>query len=225
MDKKAAIYHFTNGSESRPIIYKKELSRIKKFADHHGFSEPDIYLDKTLRKRDQDELKQLLNNIDTYDALIMKDYYHLRKNTGACFSELVRLANKNIKVFTMEDGSFKLSEPPFNDKKKVAIYYCGLEIVERSYEIQSEIMDLFISSKTSWTITDRYADVKGDRTDNNQPELTKLIKNINKYDVILVRSFVDLHWRTAKFCKIRHMLKKSIYSMQEETYLPYEGGK
>ena len=44
----------------------------------------------------------------------------------------------------------------------------------------------------------------------------------DQYDVVLVRSFGDIHWRTSKFCKIRHLVQKGIYSMHDEIYLPYE---
>ena len=32
MTKKAAIYHFTDGSEKRPIVNEKQLNRLTEFA-------------------------------------------------------------------------------------------------------------------------------------------------------------------------------------------------
>lgn len=221
-ERRAAVYHFTNGSKIRPVVYKKELKRLEGFSHKVGFQEVDIFVDKTLRKGDQIQLRRLMENVHRYEALILKDFYHLRKNTGICMAELVRLSRAGIGIHTMEDGSFCFTEPPLREKLNVAVYYCGLEITEHSMELQYDIMDLFIKEKTNWNLVRRYADMEGNKVDGNQIELQELIRNKDQYDMVLVRSFVDVHWRTSKFCKIRHMLQKSIYSMHDEIYLPYE---
>ena len=222
---KAAIYHFTDGSQKRPIIYRKELERLKGFAHNVGYNDLDIFVDKTLCKCNQEQLECLMENVDKYEALIFKDFYHLRKNTGICMSELMHLSMNGIEIHTLEDGGFRFTEPPFDRKLNVAIYYCGLELTGRSLELQYAIMDLFIKDKTNWNLICRYADMEGNTVDGNQKELQRLIRNKNQYDMILVRSFVDVHWRTSKFCKIRHLLQKGIYSMHDEIYLPYEMGE
>ena len=93
---KAAVYHFTDGSQIRPVIYQKELERLKEFAHNAGYDEVDVFVDKTLRKCNQVQLEQLMENVCEYKALILKDFYHLRKNTGICISELVRLGKAGI---------------------------------------------------------------------------------------------------------------------------------
>lgn len=218
---RAAIYHFTDGSEIRPKVYLKELEGIKTFASGLGYPNADVYVDKSLRKCDQIKLRELMENINSYKVLILKDFYHLRKNTGAFMSDLVSLMQMNIEMYTIEDGNFSLMPAPFDRSLKVAIYYCGLEIIGHSLELQYDIMDLFIKTKTSWTVVDRYADLAGNKIDGNQKELQKLIYNKEKYDILLVQSFGDIHWRTSKFCKIRHQIQKDIYSMQEDVYLYY----
>ena len=90
-ESKAAIYHFTDGGSIRPIVYEKEVDRIRKFALNIGFTDTDLYLDKSLRKKDQLQLQALLQSIGNYEALIMKDFYHLRKNTGAFMNDLIAL--------------------------------------------------------------------------------------------------------------------------------------
>ena len=225
-ESKAAIYHFTDGGSIRPIVYEKEIDRIKKFASDIGFADTDLYLDKSLRKVDQLQLQKLLQDIDGYEALIMKDFYHLRKNTGAFMSDLIALGGKGVNVYTIEDGNFQLEKAPFEQPLRVAMYYCGLEIVGRSIELQFEIMKYFIQTYTNWKLIDEYADTSGNRVDGNQKELHTLIQNRDKYDIVLVQSFNDIHWRTAKFCKVRHQIQRDIYSMHEEMYLEYEqGGK
>ena len=143
-ESKAAIYHFTDGGSIRPIVYEKEIDRIKKFASDIGFADTDLYLDKSLRKVDQLQLQKLLQDIDGYEALIMKDFYHLRKNTGAFMSDLIALGSKGVNVYTIEDGNFQLEKAPFEQPLRVAMYYCGLEIVGRSMELQFEIMKYFL---------------------------------------------------------------------------------
>ena len=223
-ESKAAIYHFTDGGSIRPIVYEKEIDRIRKFASDIGFDDTDLYLDKSLRKKDQLQLQALLQDVGNYNALIMKDFYHLRKNTGAFMNDLIALGSKGVNIYTIEDGNFLLEKAPFEQPLRVAIYYCGLEIVGRSIELQLEIMKYFIQTYTNWKLIDEYADTSGNRVDGNQKELHKLIQNRDKYDIVLVQSFNDIHWRTAKFCKVRHQIQKDIYSMHEDMYLKYEQG-
>lgn len=219
---KAAVYHFTDGSQIRPVVYQKELERLKAFAHNAGYDEVEVFVDKTLRKCDQIQLEQLMENVQAYKALILKDFYHLRKNTGICMSELVRLSKSGIQIHTLEDGGFCFTEPPLKQKRNIAVYYCGLEITGHSLDLQYEIMDLFIKEKTDWNLLHRYADFGGNKVDGNQKELQQLIRDKDQYDIVLVRSFGDIHWRTSKFCKIRHLVQKGIYSMHDEIYLPYE---
>lgn len=220
-EHKAAIYHFTDCGNIRPIVYQKEIDRIKQFAADIGYSDAEVYLDKSLKKKEQVQLQNLLQDISNYNALIMKDFYHLRKNTGAFMDDLITLSNRGVSIYTIEDGSFQLSTAPFEQPLRIALYYCGLEIVGRSIELQFEIMNYFVRTCTNWKIIDEYADTSGNKKDGNQKQLQELIKNHDKYDLILVQSFNDIHWRTAKFCKVRHQIQRDIYSMHEEMYLKY----
>lgn len=220
-EHKAAIYHFTDCGNIRPIVYQKEIDRIKQFAADIGYSDAEVYLDKSLKKKEQVQLQNLLQDISNYNALIMKDFYHLRKNTGAFMDDLINLSNRGVNIYTIEDGSFQLSTAPFEQPLRIALYYCGLEIVGRSIELQFEIMNYFVRTCTNWKIIDEYADTSGNKKDGNQKQLQELIKNHDKYDLILVQSFNDIHWRTAKFCKVRHQIQRDIYSMHEEMYLKY----
>ena len=224
--EKAAIYHFTDGSEARPIVVRKEINRIMDFACKAGFHETDVFLDTSLRKCRQVKRQEFEEKISSYKALFLKDFYHLRKNTDICMSELVRLSREGIKVFTLEDGAFKFIDAPFSQNLNAAAYYCGLGITEHSSQLQFDIMDSFTKRKTGWRLTGWDADLKGNKTDGNQKELERLVREIGRHDIVLVQSFGHIHWRTSRFCKIRHLLKKGIYSMHEEIFLPYEeGGK
>ena len=220
-EKRAAIYHFTDGGNIRPIVYQKELDRIKQFATDIGYPNTKVYLDKSLKKKEQLQLQELLQDISVYQAMIMKDFYHLRKNTGAFMNDLLTLSSKGVNIYTIEDGNFQLNKAPFEQPLRIAFYYCGLDIIGRSIELQLEIMNYFVQTCTNWKVIDEYADTSGNRIDGNQKQLQELIKNHDKYDLILVQSFNDIHWRTAKFCKVRHHKQRDIYSMHEEMYLKY----
>ena len=87
-------------------------------------------------------------------------------------------------------------------------------------QVQDDIFKLFVRNKTKWTIIDQYFDVSERQVDGEQTELQKLIANRDKYDLILVHTLNEVHWRTAKFCKIREKLKLDIYTLQEG-YLKY----
>ena len=58
-EHKAAIYHFTDGGNIRHIVYQKELDRIKQFAADIGYSDAEVYLDKSLKKKEQVQLQNL----------------------------------------------------------------------------------------------------------------------------------------------------------------------
>lgn len=216
---RAAIYHFTDGSKIRPVVVRKEIERIKEFTCKAGFHDVDVFVDDVLWKNKQVMRQQLIEKIFVYEALFLKDFYHLRKNTDICMSELVRLAEGGV-MCTIEDGKFQFITAPFMQNLKVAAYYCGLEITGHSTELQFEIMDSFIANKTKWKLTGRFADLSGNKVDGNQTEINRLIQESNGYDIVLVQSFGHIHWRTSRFCKVRHLLKKGIYSMHEEIYLP-----
>ena len=181
-EKRAVIYHFTKGSANRPIIYLKELERIKQFAAIVGYPDAEVYLDKSLRKKEQVQLQKLLFEMTDYQALIMKDFYHLRKNTGAFMNDLIALGNRGVNVYSLEDGNFKLEQAPFEQSLRVAIYYCGLEIVGRPIELQFQIM-LLLSQNIK---IERCILILGI---NIEPDdLADLRKSINRLDVYCAAS-------------------------------------
>ena len=81
--------------------------------------------------------------------------------------------------------------------------------------IKNDILKLFIDKETAWTLTDQYYDRSLRQKDGEQVQLTKLLDNKDKFDLLLVHNLNDLHWRTSNFCKIREILGIDIYSLQE----------
>ena len=86
--------------------------------------------------------------------------------------------------------------------------------------VKNDILKLFIDKETAWTLTDQYYDRSLRQKDGEQVQLTKLLNSKDKFDLLLVHNLNDVHWRTAKFCKIREHLRMGIYSLQEG-FLPF----
>ena len=96
MDRKVCIYHFTDRSENRPIVYQKQVNRLVEFGKKYG-EVKGIFVDKSLRLSEQINKKQLFTNIGSYDVLVTKDFYHINVHTGACISNLKEF----LKLYTI----------------------------------------------------------------------------------------------------------------------------
>lgn len=222
--KKVCIYHFTNAENlRRPIVNEKQMAILNEFASQYG-NIKQVYLDGTLKQCNQDKKKQMIKEMANYDILVMKDFYHLARNTGVCIELLQEFALQGVKTITMEDGSFsfQFQDAPFDKKFKVCVYHSKYkEDGDRTIETQRKIFKTFVSHKTNWEIIDIFIDEANSQSDSVQTEIFKVIKNKKKYDLLLIKDFNAFHWRTAKFCHRRNELGLPIYSLKEG-YLPYE---
>ena len=220
LDKKVCIYHFSNASQ-RPIVNQKQMNLLQDFASSIGEVEK-IYLDFTLKQSEQIQRQQMIEEISAYDILVMKDFYHLARNTGVCIELLQEFSLQGVKTITMEDGSFSFQDAPFDRKLKICVYHSKYkEDGDRTIETQINIFKTFVSNKTNWKIVDVFVDEANSQSDSVQTEIFKVIKNKEKYDLLLIKDFNSLHWRTAKFCHRRNELQLPIYSLKEG-YLLYE---
>ena len=218
MRKKAAIYHFTDGSIKRPKIYHDQLNALQEYAILKGYTVSETFCDKSLLRCERSEFDRFLSSAEQFDALITKDFYHISKNTMKCMSLMQELRRKNIPIYTIDNGSFSWEEVPFDKPLKVATYCCRFGTPNEMKEIiqvHNDILTLFTTKKTNWTIVDQYFDESENQNDGEQVELMKLLQNKDKYDLILVHNLNDVHWRTANFCKIREQHQLDIYSLQE----------
>ena len=218
MSNVAAIYHFTDGSEKRPIVNQKQLNILEQFAISQGFSVSEIYCDYSLLKCEQTEFDRLMSETDKYDVLVTKDFYHISKNTMKCMSVMKELRDKGIQVHSIENGNFSWEEAPFDKPLRVATYCCRFgtpKEFEQILPVNNDILKLFTKKKTQWTVFDQYFDYSKHQNDGEQKQLMELIKNKDKYDLLLVHNLNDVHWRTANFCKVREQLSLDIYSLQE----------
>lgn len=213
-----AIYHFTNKSEKRPIVNKKQLENLKIFANNLGIEIAEIYCDTTLIVNERTEFHRFLSEANRYDALVTKDFYHISKNTMACMKHMKSLLDKGISIYSIENGTFCFEEVPLHKPLRVATYthgHANIRDISNLISIQNDIYSLFIKKKTKWSITSHYTDICTLQNDREQKKLSEMIEDKDHFDIIVVNNLNDIHWRTSKFCKIREQLGKDIYSLQD----------
>ena len=218
MAKKAAIYHYTDKSKQRPKIYRDQLEALNAYATSVGLDVADIYCDMSLKRSERTEFDRFLANSNQYDALVTKDFHHISKNTMQCMRVMQALRDKGITIYTIENGSFNWKQAPFDRPLRVATYCCHFGAKNEMREIisvQNDILTLFTTKKTNWTVVDQYYDESEHQNGGEQTQLMELLKNKDRYDLLLVHNLNDVHWRTANFCRIREQLQLDIYSLQE----------
>ena len=64
MNRKAAIYHFTNESKQRPKIYRDQLEALKAYATSVGLDVADIYCDMSRKRSERSEFDRFLEHSD-----------------------------------------------------------------------------------------------------------------------------------------------------------------
>lgn len=222
--KTGAIYHFTNGSEIRPIVNEKQIEALKQFATSKGIDIKKIYCDYTLKTSEQEAFMTFMKECEEYEYLVTKDFYHIRDKTTICMKVMKELRDKGITIVSMENGIFSFSEEPFDKPLRVVTYTQEngkIRDAEGSVNMQNDIFSLFAKRKTGWTIIQHYSDICFHQNDAEQLQLNELIKHKDEYDLVLVNNLGDIHKRTARLCKVREQIGKDIFSMQDG-FLKYE---
>lgn len=226
--KRVAIYHFTDGSKKRPIVCQKQIDRLKDFANRPDWEVKEVFCDDSLRKSKHPGFEAFWENRKDFDVLVTKDFYHIQIHTKSCMEIMKALREESIQVYSLENGYFSFEEVPLNEHLRVATYFGRTKVYQHEMiGIQNDIFKHFIKEKTSWEIVDMYVDELPLRIDKEQIQLHELIRNRDKYDLILVKSLGSIHWRMAKFCSIREELQKDIFSLQDGflKYCKEQGGK
>ena len=209
MDKKVYVYHFTNESKERPIVYQKQVEELKEYASWFGDVEQ-ISVDKTLKESEQTEKIEMLKKAE-FDVLVTKDFYHINKHTNRCFEILKELFERGVKITTLEDGEVVFCDADFDKSVRVCIYHSRCNDKEDiSISTQLSIFHLFVSTKTNWSVIDIFVD-----EDDSQTKLRQMIESRNDYDLVVVKQVSCVNERTSKFFKIMKELKLPIFSLRE----------
>lgn len=219
-----AIYHFTDKSETRPIVCEKQLEALQEFAKSLDIEVLDVFLDKSLKKSEQAQFEAFMSVCERYDCLVTKDFHHIDKHTRAMMKVMKELRDKGLTIYSIENGVFDFTEAPLNKKLRVATYTMGdanIRNVKNSIQLQQDIYASFVRRKTEWSLIRQYADICLIQNDAAQESLMDLLEHKNEFDILLVNNLGDVNWRTARFCKLRSLLGKDIYSLQDG-YLIYK---
>lgn len=222
--KKAAIYHFTDSTQ-KTKVYQKQLKTLKEYGTSLGYTDIEVYCDLSLLRKERHEFDRFLTRANTFDALIVKDFYHISKNTTQCVKIMTSLRNSGVEIYTMANGTFCWQKEPVDKHLKIATYCSRFGTISGQKQLmtlQNDILKLFANKKTKWTVLDQYYDESKLQKDGEQQDLKHLITNKDSYDLLLVHNMNDIHWRTANFCKVREKLQLDIYSL-EEGFLKYTG--
>lgn len=222
-----AIYHFTDGSNKRPIVVEKQIKELQEFATNVGVDVEEVYLDRSLILDEREEFRRFIDECDKYEVLITKDFYHISKNTRACMDLMKELRDRGITIYSIENGTFCFEDTPVDKPLRVVSYThadANIRDVNNLINVQNDIYSLFVKKKTNWDMGTHYADICIMQNDKEQEELREMIKRKDEFDIIIVNNLNDIHWRTSKFCKIREALGKDIYSLQDG-YLRYKKEK
>lgn len=216
MERNCCIYHFSANKCRKNC--SSAMEKLYMFAESTGFTVEDTYLDGGLKTGEHNQLKDLLNGNKHYDAVVLRDLYHLNKWTNRMVEIVRQLNEKNCTVVSEKEGAFYLTdgEELFDKPLNIAFYHSHFgERDTRQYETQLEIVRLFCKEKTSWSIKDEFYDQAAKFNVKAQTELDRLIKCASEYDLLIVGSFARIDLRTARFMKLRAELGLDIFSLQQ----------
>lgn len=212
---KTAVYHFTN---SDGIKYQKLIDEFNDFAQANNLTISEFYIDKSGLVYQQCEFDRFLSTCEQFDALIVKDFYHLCRNTMKCLSIVKELHDKGIKVYTIKDGIIDFGNVDFSKTLKVATYsrHWRASIMQKPFlPLKNDILNLFVNKETNWSIADQYCDDSKNEKDETQLQLASLLENKDKYDLIVVNTLHEINFKTSRFIKILYELNLDVYSLQE----------
>lgn len=216
--KNVALYHYTN-AKVHPIACENIIDKMYLYVSQKNqWNISGIYLDTSLKKAEQNAYQHFHNIADRFDVLFANDFHHIESKIGPFMKEIEHLNNTGVKVDTLIDGSISFIEKNevLNKKMNVAVYHSKFrESEDVSVTLQNEIFKAFIHLYTNWTLIDFYVDYTKGQRNGEQKELGKLIRNKDKYDLVLISSMSKINWRTIAFTKQRAAIGLPIYSLRE----------
>ena len=212
---KAAIYHFTFGELDNNYC-RNAISRLQLLAKVLGYDDVDVYVDYKTNGEEHGEYDKMLSKIDEYDTILVSTLAHIYKYTLKTISVLKWLASKNIKVYSLEQSPYIFGDhPDFDQPLNVATYYChrGNREDAANMEIKNESLRIFIEKQTNWTLIGQYSEEGRKSRAGKQPQLENLIKKKSTFDLLLIPSFISIHWQTNAFCRYRDLIDRDIYAL------------
>lgn len=218
---KVAIYHYTDQSQTRPIVVTNAIDSLYEYAAHSfPGSACGIFLDTSLLEYEHPNYDCLMENIDSFNVVLVHDIYRFSRKMGVLWSTVRRLYGSGIRIVSLNEGPVHFVQDTYllQDKPlRVAIYDRDTSIYRTdTHELFMERCNLFIKYRTNWSITDIYLDKRNDPV---QPNLQRLANDRATYDLILMDSFRKIHDDSNRFYKFKSKVKVPLVSLKEGSVL------
>ena len=213
--KAVAIYHFTNHSEIRPIVFEKEIDKMYTYVSRQKcWDTPYVYIDYEIKKSMHEKYNCFRRNVREYDVLLVTDYFHIEDKLGTFMKEMIDLHRNGVDVISLKEGKIRFINRELL-KRPLSITSYIRTVDSEDVNLERDRITMFVEYKTQWTVEDIYIEETKAERDSEQQLLPRLLANSDKYDAVLLKQFNHLHWRTSMFFKIVRQLKLPIYSMKE----------
>ena len=179
-----------------------------------------LYIDMEFKERVQ--LENAIRSVGDNDTLVVKNYLHLKRFTGASFAVFKDIEDNGGKIISQEEGRIKSVDKDMiqelRDSSINVAYYDGQlhKYDKDNAELDLQKVKAYIRCCTNgWKLTndDIYIDEYGF---SKQRRLEELIENQDRYGLIIVNSYPRLNKDISRFMKIVKRIHIPIYSMREE---------
>lgn len=215
-DLVAAIYHFTESSQSRPVVLLKKLDSLYTMSKSMGVSVDCVLIDDVLYHRNY--YQRLLHFIRTgvVDVVMLSSAYHLVRSMNTMYHLLVEFHMRGVKLITQKEGRIGLISAGeyMKEHLRVAIYDRVQGPAEK--ELQKLLiarMELYIKTRTKWTLCGIYI-----ASDNDKEEkvFNDLEAHKQEFDLVLIDHLGALDKYVTSFFMKWKTLEKKIFCLRNE---------
>lgn len=214
------IYHCTNSPSKRYGVVMNDIDEMYEYAASLDGDVSGLYIDMEFKERVQ--LENAIRSVGDNDTLVVKNYLHLKRFTGASFAVFKDIEDNGGKIISQEEGRIKSVDKDMiqelRDSSINVAYYDGQlhKYDKDNAELDLQKVKAYIRCCTNgWKLTndDIYIDEYGF---SKQRRLEELIENQDRYGLIIVNSYPRLNKDISRFMKIVKRIHIPIYSMREE---------
>lgn len=219
---RAAVYHHTGSRGIRQGVVRKDLRVLTDYAHLLGYDDITIYCDTDGRSSTgRPELERLLQATGQYNAVIVRNLFHLDRHTGPAIAKVMSFADAGAVVYTLDGDAWEIGKAPMKDHLSAAVYISSIkgDHAHREEKLQTDILRCFVKEKTMWTIGGVYSDPRTEKQSVLGDGIQAMIRDRDKYDLLLIHSLKDIHDNTAAFERIWRQLQISIFALQEGFFL------
>ena len=215
-NNRVGIYHFTDGSETRPRVVCSEVDRLYELIGEKGWGIPALFLDKSLRKDRRGRYRDFLLQVEAspFDIILVHSFYHLEAKVSAFWKVVQSLSSRGTRVVSKMEGEIMaLPEGVLERELNVAVYdRCRSEAECEYMGLFQERARLFTYYKAPrWNIRGVYVD----SSEMEETALERLKGEADMYDLVLVDMLGKVSSRTNRFMKAWKEIDRPFYSLKE----------